>query len=39
MHEEEKNDNKTPTSEVHEYIIHMNNELRGIIEKEKMKKK
>ena len=29
---------KTPTSEVDEYIIHLNNELRGIIVKKKMKK-
>ena len=39
MHEEAKNENKTPTFEVDEYIINMNNELRGIIVKEKMKKK
>ena len=38
MHEEVKNENKTPTSEVDEYIIHLNNELRGIIVKKKMKK-
>ena len=38
MHEEVKNDNKTPTSKVDEYIIHLNNELRGIIVKKKMKK-
>ena len=39
MHEEVKNENKTPTSEVDECIIHLNNELRGIIVKNKMKKK
>ena len=39
MHEEVKNENKTPTSEVDEYIIHLNNELRGIIVRKKMKKK
>ena len=38
MHEEVKNENKTPTSEMDEYIIHLNNELRGIIVKKKMKK-
>ena len=38
MHEEVKNENKTKTSEVDEYIIHLNNELRGIIVKKKMKK-
>ena len=38
MHEEVKNENKTPTSEVDEYIIHLNNEMRGIIVKIKMKK-
>ena len=38
MHEEVKNENKTPTSEVDEYIIHLNNEVRGIIVKIKMKK-
>ena len=38
MHEEVKNVNKTPTSEVDEYIINLNNELRGIIVKKKMKK-
>ena len=38
MHEEAKNENKIPTSKVDEYIIHMNNELRGIIVKKKMKK-
>ena len=35
MHEEVKNENKTPTSKVDEYIIHLNNELRGIIVKKK----
>ena len=38
MHEEVKNENKTPSSEVDEYIIHLNNKLRGIIVKKKMKK-
>ena len=38
MHEEVKNENKTPTSEVDEYIIHLNNELRGIIVKKKVTK-
>ena len=38
MHEEVKNENKTPTSEVDEYIIHLNNELRGIIVKKKNEK-
>ena len=37
MHEEAKNENKTPTSKVDEYIIHLNNELRGIIVKKKKK--
>ena len=35
MHEEVKNENKTPTSKVDEYIIHLNNELKGIIVKKK----
>ena len=39
MHEEVKNENKIPTSEVDEHIIHLNNEMRGIIVKKKMKKK
>ena len=39
MHEEVKNENKTLTSEVDEYIIHLNNELRGIIVKKKKRKK
>ena len=38
MHEEVKNENKTPTSEVDKYIIHLNNELRGIIVKKKNEK-
>ena len=38
MHEEVENKKETPTSEVDEYIIHLNNELRGIIEKKNMKK-
>ena len=37
MHEEVKNKKETPTSEVDEYIIHFNNELRRIIVKKKMK--
>ena len=39
MHEEVKNKKETPTSEVDEYIIHLNNELRGIIVKKKNEKK
>ena len=40
MHEEVKNEEKkTLTSEVDEYITHLNNKLRGIIVKKKMKKK
>ena len=39
MHEGVKNEKKTPTSEVDEYIIHLNNELRGIIVRKNMKKK
>ena len=39
MHEEVKNENKTITSKVDEYIIHLNNELRGIIIKKKKMKK
>ena len=38
MHEEVKNKKETPTFKVDEYIIHLNNELRGIIVKKKMKK-
>ena len=38
MHEKVKNENKTPTSEVDEYIVHLNNELRGIIVKKKNEK-
>ena len=39
MHEEVNNERKkTPTYEVDEYIIHLNNELKGIIVKKKMKK-
>ena len=38
MYEEVKNEKKTPTSEVDEYIIHLNNELRGIIVKKKNEK-
>ena len=38
MHEAVKNKKETPTFEVDEYIIHLNNELRGIIVKIKMKK-
>ena len=39
MHEEVKNMKETPTSEVDEYIIHLNNELRVIIVKKEMQKK
>ena len=35
MHEEVKNKKETPTSEVDEYIIHLNNELGGILVKKK----
>ena len=35
MYEEVKNENKTPTFDVDEYIIHLNNKLRGIIVKKK----
>ena len=38
MHEGVKIKKETPTFEVGEYIIHLNNELRGIIVKKKMKK-
>ena len=38
MHEEVKNENKTPTFEVDEYIIHLNNELRGITVNKKNEK-
>ena len=37
MHLEVKNEKMTPTFEVDEYIIHLNNELRGIIVKKKIK--
>ena len=37
MHEELKNENMTPISEVDEYIIHLNNELKGNIVKKKEK--
>ena len=36
MHLEVKAERMTPTSEVDEYIIHLNNELRGIIVKKKI---
>ena len=40
MHEEMKNEKKKKTtSEVDEYIIHFNSELRGIIVNKKNKKK
>ena len=39
MHEEVKNKKETPTSEVDEYIIHLNNELGGIFIKKKNEKK
>ena len=35
MHEELKNEKMTPTSEVDEYIIQLNNELKGNIVKQK----
>ena len=38
MHEEVKNKKETLTSEVDEYIIHLNNDLRGIIVKKKYEK-
>ena len=38
MHEELKNEKMIPTSEVDEYIIHLNNELRGTIVNKKLKK-
>ena len=38
MHEKVKNEKKTLTSEVDEYVIHLYNELIGIIVKKKMKK-
>ena len=39
MHEELKNEKVIPNSEVDEYIIHLNNELRGTIVNKKLKKK
>ena len=39
MHEELKNEKTIPNSEVDEYIIHLNNELRGTIVNKKLKKK
>ena len=38
MHEELKNEKTIPNSEVDEYIIHLNNELRGTIVNKKLKK-
>ena len=38
MHEELKNEKTIPNSEVDEYIIHFNNELRGTIVNKKIKK-
>ena len=38
MHEELKNETTIPTSEVDEYIIHLNNKLRGTIVNKKFKK-
>ena len=38
IHEELKNEKTIPTSEVDEYIIHLNNELRGTIVNKKLKK-
>ena len=39
MHEELKNEKTIPNSKVDEYIIHLNNELRGTIVNKKIKKK
>ena len=39
MHEELKNENMTPTSEVDEYIIQLNNEMKGTFVKKKNRKK
>ena len=39
MHEELKNEKTIPTSEVDDYIIYLNNELRGTIVNKKLKKK
>ena len=38
MHEELKNEKTIPNSKVDEYIIHLNNELRGTIVNKKLKK-
>ena len=38
MHEELKNEKTIPNSEVDEYIIHLNNELRGTIVNKNFKK-
>ena len=38
MYEELKNEKTNPTSEVDEYIIHLNNELRETIVNKKLKK-
>ena len=38
IHLEVKNEKMTPTTEVDKYIIHLNNELRGIIVKKEIKK-
>ena len=38
MHEELKNEKTIPNYEVDEYIIHLNNELRGTIVNKKLKK-
>ena len=38
MHEEVENKKETQTSEVDKYIIHLNNDLRGIIVKKKNEK-
>ena len=39
MHEELKNEKMTPTSEVDEYIIQLNNEMKGTFVKKKNKNK
>ena len=38
MHEELKNEKRIPNYQVDEYIIHLNNELRGTIVNKKLKK-
>ena len=39
MHEGLKNEKMTPTSDVDDYIIQLNNEMKGTFVKKKMKKK